>query len=67
MTMPRSRKSWTMPCWISPDAADGRRAGRETGIIIGGEQNDSLEAVVLGKERWNEVRRLLGDCQALGD
>jgi hypothetical protein len=41
--------------------------GRETGIIIGGEQNDSLEAVVLGKERWNEVRRLLGDCQALGD
>ena len=33
--------------------------GRETGII-GGEQSDSLEAMVLGKERWNEVRRLRG-------
>ena len=33
--------------------------GRETGII-GGEQSDSLEAMVLGKERWNEVRRLQG-------
>jgi transposase len=31
--------------------------GRETGIIAG-EQNDSLEAMVLGKERWDEVRRL---------
>jgi hypothetical protein len=33
--------------------------GRETGII-GGEQSDSLEAMVLGKERWIEVRRLQG-------
>jgi transposase len=33
--------------------------GRETGII-GGEQSDLLEAMVVGKERWNEVRRLQG-------
>jgi ActR/RegA family two-component response regulator len=26
--------------------------------IIGGENNDSLEAMVLSKERWEEVRRL---------